>query len=311
MARIVVVGSANVDLVIQTPHLPEPGETVLGGKFLTAMGGKGANQAVAAARLGAGVTFVARVGDDAFGQQCLAAYQKERIDTQYVTVTPDIPTGIALIAVAVDGENTIIVASGANMALTPDDVAAAEAAFQGADILVLQLEVPLETSIAAARLAHKHDLRVVLNPAPAQKLPAELLEEVDIITPNRIELAQMRDLSEAEVRQMSDDDLARTALAVGPQSAVITLGAEGALAADPGGWTRVPAFKVNALDTTGAGDAFNGGLAVALARGEATLANAVRYASGAGALAATRLGAQPSLPTAAEVEQLLRENPTG
>src|SRR5690606_459980 len=191
---------------------PEPGETVLGGKFLTAMGGKGANQAVAAARLGAGVTFVARVGDDAFGQQCLAAYQKERIDTQYVTVTPDIPTGIALIAVAADGENTIIVASGANMALTPDDVRAAEAAFQGSDVLVLQLEVPLETSIEAARLAHKYDLRVVLNPAPAQKdLPADLLNEVDVITPNRIELAQMMNLSADEVKAMSDDDLARTA----------------------------------------------------------------------------------------------------
>lgn len=311
MARIVVVGSANVDLVIQTPHLPEPGETVLGGKFIMAMGGKGANQAVAAARLGAAVTFVARVGDDAFGQECLAAYQKEHIDTQYVAITPDTPTGIALIAVAADGENTIIVASGANMALTPADVAAAEPAFQDADVLVLQLEVPLETSIAAARLAHKYDLRVVLNPAPAQKLPPELLGEVDILTPNRLELAQMMALSDDAVRQMSDDDLARTALAVGPQSAVITLGAEGALAADPGGWTRVPAFRVNAIDTTAAGDAFNGGLAVALARGDATLAEAVRYASAAGALAATRLGAQPSLPTAAELDRFLRDHAAG
>jgi len=311
MARIVVVGSANVDLVIQTPHLPQPGETVLGGTFITAMGGKGANQAVAAARLGAAVTFVARVGDDAFGQECLAAYQKEHIDTHYVAITPNTPTGIALIAVAADGENTIIVASGANMALTPADVAAAEPAFQGADLLLLQLEVPLETSIAAARLAHKHDLRVVLNPAPAQKLPGDLLAEVDIITPNRIELAQMMDLSEDAVRQLSDDDLARTALALGPHSAVITLGAEGALAADPGGWTRIPAFQVNAIDTTGAGDAFSGGLAVALARGSATLADAVRYASAAGALAATRLGAQPSLPTAAELDRFLRENNQG
>lgn len=311
MARIVVVGSANVDLVIQTPHLPEPGETVLGGKFIMAMGGKGANQAVAAARLGAAVTFVARVGDDAFGQECLAAYQKEHIDTQYVAITPDTPTGIALIAVAADGENTIIVASGANMALTPADVAAAEPAFQDADVLVLQLEVPLETSIAAARLAHKHDLRVVLNPAPAQKLPPKLLGEVDILTPNRLELAQLMALSDDAVRQMSDDDLARTALAVGPQSAVITLGAEGALAADPGGWTRVPAFRVNAIDTTAAGDAFNGGLAVALARGDATLAEAVRYASAAGALAATRLGAQPSLPTAAELDRFLRDHAAG
>lgn len=311
MARIVVVGSANVDLVIQTPHLPQPGETVLGGQFLTAMGGKGANQAVGAARLGATVTFVARVGDDSFGQQCLAAYQKERIDTQYISVTSDTATGIALIAVAADGENTIIVASGANMALTPSDVAAAEPAFAGADILVLQLEVPLETSIAAARLAHRHDLRVVLNPAPAQQLPDALLDEVDIITPNRIELAQMMRLSAEDVQAMSDDDLARTALRLGPRSAVITLGADGALAADPGGWTRVPAFRVDAVDTTAAGDSFTAGLAVALARGETRLADAVRFASACGALTATRLGAQPSLPTAAEVDRFLRAESAG
>jgi len=306
MAQMVVVGSANVDLVIRTPHLPSPGETVLGGEFITAMGGKGANQAVGAARLGAQVTFVARVGDDAFGQQCLTAYQKERIDTQYIGITANTATGIALIAVAADGENTILVASGANMALTPDDVAAAEPAFQGADVLVLQLEVPLETSIAAAVLAHKHDLRVVLNPAPAQQIPAELLAEVDVITPNRIELAQMMHLSPEAVRVMSDDDLARTALRLGPPAAVVTLGAAGALAADPGGWTRVPAFKVDAIDTTAAGDSFTAGLAVALARGETTLASAVRYASACGALTATKLGAQPSLPTAKEVEALLR-----
>lgn len=304
MARIVVVGSANVDLVAQTPHLPEPGETVLGSGFMTAMGGKGANQAVGAARLGAAVTFVARVGDDAFGQQCLAAYAREGIDTRYVNITPETPTGIALIAVAADGENTIIVASGANMTLTPDDVARAEPAFQGADVLVLQLEVPLETSIAAARLAHRHNLRVVLNPAPAQRLPDELLREIDIITPNRIELAQMMRLSEAEVQALPDAELAHTALKLGPPAVVITLGAEGALVADSGGWIRVPAFEVRAVDTTAAGDAFNAGLAVALARG-ADLVDAVRYANACGALAATKLGAQPSLPTGAEVERLL------
>lgn len=310
MSRIIVVGSANVDFVVQTPHIPQPGETVLGRNFVMAMGGKGANQAVGMARLGAAVTFVARVGQDIFGDQCLAAYRAEGIDTAFITRDPQEATGVALIPVAEGGENSITVASGANMRLTPDLVMAAEGAFAGADVLVLQLEVPLESVMRAVELARKHGVRVVLNPAPARQLPEELLRQVDVITPNRIELAQLLRRPEAEVIAMSEEELAKRALGLGPAEAVITLGANGALACGPWGWTHVAAFEVNSVDTTAAGDAFNAGLAVVLARG-ASLVQAARYASACGALATTKIGAQPSLPRAEEVEQLLGSQPEG
>lgn len=306
MARVVVVGSANVDFVVQTPHIPRPGETVLGDDFVMAMGGKGANQAVGAARLGASVTFVACVGQDVFGDQCLEAYQAAAIDTSYVTRTRKAATGVALIAVASDSENSITVASGANMRLTPSHIAAASEAFAQADILLLQLEVPLETNIAAAELAHQSGVRVVLNPAPAQQLPSDLLQLVDVITPNRIELAQLVGFPEEDVRAMSDENLAKLALSLGPSSAVITLGADGALAAGSWGWVRVPAFPITPVDTTAAGDAFNGGLVVALSQGN-NLEQAVRYASACGALAATKMGAQPSLPDADTVTSFIAE----
>lgn len=301
MTRIVVVGSANVDFVVQTPHIPRPGETVLGRDFVMAMGGKGANQAVGAARLGADVTFVARVGHDVFGDQCLEAYQREGIDTRYVSRDEEEATGVALIAVDENGENSITVASGANMRLTPDHVEAAAAVIQQANGLLLQLEVDLTTVEAAARVARDSGVRVVLNPAPAQELPAEILRLVDVITPNRIELAQLVGVSEAEAQVMSDEELAKSILGLGPSSAVITLGAEGALAAGSWGWVRVPAFHITPVDTTAAGDAFNAGLVVALGRGDLALDQAARYASACGALAATKMGAQPSLPRAVEV----------
>lgn len=305
MARIVVVGSANVDFVVQTPHIPRPGETVLGHNFVMAMGGKGANQAVGAARLGADVLFVARIGQDIFGDQCLQAYRTERINTDFVTRDSEEATGVALIAVAQDGENSITVASGANMRLTPHHIEAAARAFQGADVLIMQLEVPVETVEVAARIARQNNVRVVLNPAPAQILPAALLRLVDVITPNRIELAQLVGVTEGEVRNMNDERLAKSILGLGPSGAVITLGAEGALAAGSWGWVRVPAFKVTPVDTTAAGDAFNAGLSVALARGNMALDQAARYASACGALATTKIGAQPSLPAASEVDRFM------
>lgn len=306
MSRIVVVGSANVDFVVQTPHIPRPGETVLGDDFVMAMGGKGANQAVGAARLDADVTFIARVGEDIFGDQCLEAYRQAGIDTSFVTRDPQAATGVALIAVAADSENSITVASGANMRLTPSHVQAAEAVFAAADVLLMQLEVPLETNIEAARLARTHGARVVLNPAPAQPLPDDLLRHVDVITPNRIELAQLVERPEEEVMAMPDEELAQLALRLGPDSVVITLGAEGALAAGSWGWTRIPAFAITPVDTTAAGDAFNAGLVVALSQGK-NLEQAVRYASACGALAATKLGAQPSLPDARAVADFIAE----
>ncbi len=308
MARIVVVGSANVDFVVQTPHIPVPGETVLGRDFVMVMGGKGANQAVGCARLGGAVTFVSRVGADVFGAQCRDAYQRESIDIQYIQSDPAEATGVALIAVAEDGENSITVASGANMQLSPDDVAQAAVAFQAADVLLMQLEIPLETVIAAARLAKAHGVRIVLNPAPARPLPAELLELVDVITPNRIELAQLMGVAEDVIVDMSHAELAERVRRLGPAQAVITLGGEGALVVSASLAEHVSAFAINPVDTTAAGDAFNAGLAVAWCNGGfADLSQAARYANACGALAATQVGAQSSLPQAVAVEVLLDE----
>jgi len=305
MARIVVVGSANVDLVVQAPHIPRPGETVLGRDFVMALGGKGANQAVGVARLGAEVVFLARVGKDSFGDQCLDGCAREGINTSYISLDPEEATGVALIVVANDGENSIAVASGANMRLTPELIADASEAFEGADGVLLQLEIPIETVVEAARIGRKHGIPVVLNPAPAQPLQSELLSLVDVLTPNRIELAQLLGVSENEVMAMDDERLAKHALGLGVPSVVITLGKEGALAAGSWGWTRVPSFAVETVDTTAAGDAFNAGLAVALGRGGSNLPEATRYACACGALATTKFGAQPSLPDEEAVQHLL------
>ncbi len=305
MARIVVVGSANVDLVVQAPHIPRPGETVLGRDFVMALGGKGANQAVGVARLGAEVVFLARVGKDSFGDQCLDGYAREGINTSYISLDPEEATGVALIVVANDGENSIAVASGANMRLTPELIADASEAFEGADGVLLQLEIPIETVVEAARIGRKHGIPVVLNPAPAQPLQPELLSLIDVLTPNRIELAQLLGVSENEVMAMDDERLAKHALGLGVPSVVITLGKEGALAAGSWGWTRVPSFAVETVDTTAAGDAFNAGLAVALGRGGSNLPEATRYACACGALATTKFGAQPSLPYEEAVQHLL------
>lgn len=305
MARVIVVGSANVDFVVQTPHIPRPGETVLGRDFVMAMGGKGANQAVGAARLGADVVFVARIGQDIFGDQCLEAYASEGIDINFVSRDPDQATGVALIAVSADGENSITVASGANMSLRPEHVQSATHAFNSVDALLLQLEVPLDTILESAQLARQSGAKVILNPAPAQPLPAELLGLVDVFTPNRVELAQLLKCGEETLYAMSDEEMAKSALSLGPAEVVITLGADGALAAGSWGWVRIPAFQVEVVDTTAAGDAFNAGLVTALARKDFSLDQAARFASACGALAAMRLGAQPSLPDARAVEALL------
>lgn len=307
MSRVIVVGSANVDFVVQTPHIPRPGETVLGHSFVMAMGGKGANQAVGAARLGAEVTFVARVGSDIFGDQCLEAYRAEGIDTRFITRDPQEATGVALIAVAADGENSITVASGANMRLLPEHVEAARLAFEGADVLVMPLEVPPETVMAAARLARASGVRVILNPAPARTLPRELLQLIDVLTPNRIELAQLAGIAEYEVTSLTDSQLGQVLLGLGVKEGVITLGAEGALVVASAEAIRIPAFPITAVDTTAAGDAFNAGLAVALGQGE-SLQQAARYANACGALAATRVGAQPSLPRATEIATFLAQH---
>jgi ribokinase len=302
--KIVVIGSANVDLVARVPYLPEAGETLLGSAFFQTMGGKGANQAVAAAKLGAEVTLIARVGDDMYGAACRAAYEKAGVKTLALQTTPLAPTGIALIAVADSGENHIIVVSGANAHLSPEDVEKHSEAIRSADAVLLQLEIPLETVEKAVEIAHSAGRRIILNPAPYRPLSRALLEKISVLTPNLTEAEKM--LGGA----LAGDDrvLAQSLLGLGPQSLVLTLSARGALAAGSWGQARIPALPVTPLDTTGAGDAFSAALAVALAEGKA-LDQAARFASVVSGLAVTREGAQSGLPSRAEVEAHLGDLP--
>jgi len=301
--KIVVVGSANTDMVIKADRIPAPGETVIGREFVMAPGGKGANQAVAAARLGAEVTFVARLGSDVFGDRAIAGYEQEGIDTTWIVRDPETASGVALIFVDEAGENSIAVASGANARLTPEDVERAHEAIASAHVLLVQLEVPLAAVSRAIELAHGAGVRVILNPAPAREVPASLLSQVSIATPNEHEIKVV----------VGESDRARSItkmLDAGTQTVLVTLGAQGALWADKGQQERVPAFRVQAVDTTAAGDAFNGALAYALAS-ELAMEEAIRYASAAAAIAVTRMGAQPSLPTRTEVEAFLRQAGSG
>ena len=299
MKRVLVVGSSNTDMVIRVPHIPRPGETVLGTDLTMAGGGKGANQAVAAARAGGRVTLVARVGDDVFGGQAVAAFAADGLETRFVLRTPGISSGVALINVDDRGENSISVASGANARLSVEDVKSAAAAFEEADIVLLQLESPLETVAAVVRAAGERGVPVVLNPAPARPLDSDLLSGVSVLTPNETE-AEL--LSGIPVR---DEGGVREAAARlrrrGPRVVVITLGDRGVYASSPDLEGFFPAFRVEAVDTTAAGDVFNGALAVALAE-KRPLPEALRFAQAAAAISVTRPGAQPSAPTRAEIE---------
>ena len=300
---IVVVGSSNTDMIIQLDRIPKPGETILGGTFTTAAGGKGANQAVGAARAGGRVTFVARVGRDMFGDQALAGFQKDGICVDYVARDRKAPSGVALIFVARDGENSIAVAGGANGQLSPADVRKARAVLSKAAVMVLQLEIPLPTVEAASDLASKLGVRVILNPAPARKLPKSLLRQVSILTPNETEaelLTGVKVTDEASLQRAAD-----ALLACGVETVILTLGARGAFVAGPGVRQWVRGFKVKPVDTTAAGDIFNGALAVALGEGKPLL-DAVRLANAAAAISVTRLGAQPSAPQRREIEKLLK-----
>jgi ribokinase len=301
-AHITVVGSLNMDLVARAPRIPQPGETIIGSDFHTVPGGKGANQAVAAARLGAQVSMVGRVGRDAFAESLLNNLAAAGVDHTFVVHDPEAATGVALIAVDDAGQNSIIVASGANVRLSPADVDGAEAAIAGADALLLQLESPLETVTRAAKVAHAHGVPVILNPAPARSLPGALLALVDVLIPNESETALLTGLP---VGDPAEAEAAATALReLGVGTVILTLGERGALLAREDGAEYFPAFEVTPVDTTAAGDAFVGGFAVALAEGR-SLAEAVQWGNGAGALATTRLGAQPSLPTRQDLEGLL------
>jgi ribokinase len=306
-SQIVVVGSLNMDLVVQMPAIPRPGETLLGGKFATFPGGKGANQAVAAARLGGQVTMIGRVGKDAFGQQLLDGLRAEGIDGSHVGIDPHNATGVALITVDARGQNSISVASGANFTLTGEQVEHAWQSIQQVDWLVMPLETPMDTILAAARLAKGRQTGVILNPAPAQKLDCDLLNKVDVLVPNETETEYLTGLSIA-----SEEDARRAGqdlLASGVGSVVITMGGKGALVVESSAARPVfhylPAYPVEAVDTTAAGDGFVGALAVGLGEG-LSLVSAARFASAAAALSVTRHGAQPSLPRRTEVEQFLK-----
>lgn len=305
MKKILVVGSSNTDMIIRVPRIPRPGETVLGGEFSMAPGGKGANQAVAAARAGGRVTLLARVGDDVFGERAIRNFETDGIDIRFIMRDGRAASGVALINVGPDGENSISVASGANALLSPDDVLRAEQAFTVADIVLMQLETPIETVQAAAEMASIRGIPAVLNPAPARPLDDKLLRSVTVLTPNESEtelLTGVRVASEAEAKKAAAQLRRR-----GPRLVIITRGKRGCYVAGDDFEGGVPAFKVRPIDTTAAGDVFNGALAVALAE-EKLLREAVRFASAAAALSVTKLGAQPSAPTRREIEEFLGLN---
>lgn len=306
MKNIVVIGSSNTDMVVKTSHLPAAGETVLGGEFMMNAGGKGANQAVAAARYGEHVVFVARVGDDMFGRQTLESMCRDGIDTSCVSVDSDRMSGVALISVNAEGENSIVVASGANMALGREDIDRAAEEIRRADVVLMQLEVPMATVEYAAEVAAAAGVPVILNPAPAPAGPlgAGLLSRIDVITPNRSEATR---ISGIEVTDMASARRAAEAIhAMGTRRVIITLGGEGSLIYDGGEFEHIGATRVEAVDTTAAGDTFNGVLAVGVAEGR-SLARAAREASVAAAISVTRMGAQTAAPTRAEVEAFISE----
>jgi len=300
--RVVVVGSANGDIVVRVPHLPRPGETVTGGAFAHLPGGKGANQAVAAARLGAAVSFVACVGTDSFGEAAIQGYEAERIDVRHVTRLPETATGVALITVDdATGENSIVLVPGANHGLSVRHITAATEAIQAADVVVCQLESPLPTVLAALRLAHAAGKITILNPAPAQAVPEELLSLVSVLTPNETEAALLAGPAATAPAQW-----AAALRAQGAASVVLTLGAAGALVVTDAGATAVPSFAPRLVaDTTAAGDCFTGALAVALAEGK-TLPQAALFAAAAASLSVEIAGAQPSLPGRAAADERMR-----
>lgn len=304
--KVIVVGSLNIDLVCHAIRRPDKGETLIGDAFDIFTGGKGFNQATAAARLGAEVTLVGSVGADPFGEMLLAAAENEHINSRFVTKRTDIGTGVATIVIEPDGDNSIIVVPRANMALTTADIDAAVDCIADADVLLLQLETPIAASEHAAAIAKQHGTTVVLNPAPAQPLPDSLLGFVDILTPNQSEtelLSGMKVSSHEEARRAAEALRARM-VDTANTAVVLTLGAQGALMLTATTSEQVSALPVEPVDTTGAGDAFCGALATALGSGE-TLRAAVEFANAAGAAAVTVIGATPSMPTRAKIERLL------
>jgi ribokinase len=296
--KIIVIGSTNMDMVIKTTHIPVPGETVLAGSFFMNPGGKGANQAVTVARLGGDVVFITKVGNDVFGKQSSQIFDEEGIDTNWLLSDEELPSGVALITVDQAGENSIVVASGANANLLPADINGALDDIAQAHTLLMQLEIPLETVTFAARHASANGVKVILNPAPVNTLSTELLSYVDIITPNKTEAEMISGVKVTSIE--SAGKAAKVICEKGVKSVVVTMGALGSVIYHQHKLTVVPAQVVEAVDSTAAGDVFNGALAVALAENK-DLPTAVDFASRAAAISVTRLGAQQSIPYRSEL----------
>ncbi len=301
--KLIVVGSSNTDMVIKADRLPMPGETILGNEFFIAAGGKGANQAVAAARSGGEVTFIAKVGDDLFGRQAIDGFKKDGINTDHIFIDPETPSGVAQIIVDQKGENSIVVASGANMKLFPADIETCWQVFEGAEAVLMQLETPVATIEHIVKKLKNSGTKVILNPAPAAQLNDDCLDGLFLITPNETEAALLTGMN-------TDDDagLLQAGQALrdkGVQNVIITLGSKGSLWISEAGQRLFESYKVKATDTTAAGDVFNGILTVGLAQGH-SIPDAITYASAGAAISVTRNGAQDSAPTKTEIDAFLQ-----
>ena len=300
---VVVVGSINMDLVVRAAHVPQPGETVLGRSFATIPGGKGANQAIAVARLGEPCRLIGRVGDDDFGERLLMNLRGNRVNIEHVVVTEGVATGVALIVVDESGENAICVASGANYKLTPEDLDDAEDAFRSARVCVLQLEIPIPTVLHAIAMCKRFGIETILDPAPAMANPPHGLFDADIVSPNAGE-AELLTGETLATHAKEAKTVAAAFVQRGAEQVVLKLGSHGALVFDGSRFEQINGYRIKPVDTTAAGDAFTGALAVGRARGQ-SLIEAARLANAAGALACSKFGAQPSMPSAAEVDKIL------
>lgn len=295
---ILVVGSSNTDMVINSPHLPVPGETILGSSFFMNPGGKGANQAVAAARLGGKVTFICKTGNDIFGKQAADIFENEGIDISYLIEDPDNPSGVALITVDDKAENTIVVALGSNATLDPADLEHSKNVIENAAIVLMQLEIPIDSVKYVAEVARAKSIKVILNPAPACELSDEILKNVSVIIPNENEAEVLTGIKVDSIDTAKE--AAKKLSAKGIETVIITLGPKGALVYHDGKFEHIKSVEVKAVDTTAAGDIFNGAFAVALSEGKA-LNEAVTFACKAAAISVTRKGAQASAPYKKEI----------